>query len=267
MSVLVTLHPDMVFDERSPNDFYPTPLDACRAALSLLPADFTPSTILDPGAGAGPWGKACREKWPDAFIVGVEYRQSPKPDGYNAWVTGRDFLTIPAEIQFDLVIGNPPYGVDINNKKDKLMAEKFVRHGLKFLSTGGFLMYLLLLNFFTTAGRVKGLFQEYPLWEVVPYAERPSFKPGKDRKTGKIKEKGTDQREYSIFIWREGYQTQTYKWLFWKPKPVRKNGRTRKPANAPTISVVGDDATRDVRQDIPSPAGVTLAGSNHPDVH
>lgn len=48
-----------VLQPRSKHDFYPTPDGLCRAALYLLP-DEPYQWFLDPGAGAGPWGKAAR---------------------------------------------------------------------------------------------------------------------------------------------------------------------------------------------------------------
>lgn len=215
MSILVARHPELDFDERIEADAYPTPIALCREALRLLPVNFKPHAILDPGAGTGVWGIAARERWPYAVTVGVEYRDVPKPEGYTNWYRG-DFLTVDMPYRFQLVIGNPPYGVDVTGKRDRKMAEKFVRRSMEYLIDGGYLLFLLRLNFFTTAERVHTLLDgDYPLLEVVPVLQRPSFKPGRDRKTGKLRENATDMTEYAIFIWRKGDAATPYRWLDW----------------------------------------------------
>jgi len=68
--------------------------------------DITPTTILEPSAGSGEFFDDCREKFPDATLVGVEL------DSSMAEVKGfvnQDFLEWKSDISFDLIIGNPPF--------------------------------------------------------------------------------------------------------------------------------------------------------------
>ena len=75
--------------------------------------NFNPSTILEPSCGSGEFMVDCREKYPDASIVGVELEpqlafasQSIVPD---ASVYNEDFLTWDMDKKFDFIIGNPPF--------------------------------------------------------------------------------------------------------------------------------------------------------------
>src|SRR5690348_3588296 len=95
--------------KRRAYDYYPTPVTVCDEALTFLPRGFEPECILDPGAGAGAWGKAARKAYPKAFITGVEVRpETTRPAAYNFWIHG-DFLMMDKSPAFDLIIGNPPY--------------------------------------------------------------------------------------------------------------------------------------------------------------
>lgn len=171
--------------KRKDFDFYPTPSSCCEDALSFLPTDFKPQCILDPGAGAGAWGKAARKRYPATLITGVELRpETPRPAAYNFWIHG-DFLLTDAQPAFDLVIGNPPYN----------RAEQFVRHSMAMLEDDGYLMMLLRLNFLESHGRGKGLYRKYPPKNVVVRAGRVSF-------TGDGQANAT---VYAYFIWQKGW--------------------------------------------------------------
>ncbi len=160
--------------------------------------------------------------------AGIEINPNfPRNPAYTDWFNV-DFLQEKIYPNYDLVIGNPPYGKSAEGKTDKKMAEKFVRKGMDCLEPGGYLMYLMLLNFATSIGRTRGLFKDYPLYDVVPCVQRPSFKPGKDHKTGKERKNGTDQREYAIFIFKKGNTTSFLRFLDWKPND--RNPKASQPA-------------------------------------
>lgn len=172
---------------RKENDFYPTPLGFCRAALQQLPRFFTPRAILDPGAGTGVWGKAYRERWPQSLITGVELRDVARPGVYNFWYTG-DMLQLatPAPC-FDLIAGNPPFNI----------AEPLVRAGLAMLDAGGYLMFLLRLAFLEGQGRGTGLWREFPPFKVVVSSKRIGF-------TG-----NSNPNSFALFIWKQGYRGES----------------------------------------------------------
>lgn len=167
--------------ERSEHDFYPTPLGFCIATLRML--DCYPLTILDPGAGTGVWGRACRETWPKAHITGVELRDVPKPDAYNLW-ENEDFKRFASnKRRYDLIIGNPPF-------KD---AEMFVNASLQMLSEGGYLVFLLRLAFLEGQDRAAGLWVNSPLYEVIVSAKRINFVGN------------SNPNSCAVFVWKQGY--------------------------------------------------------------
>ena len=169
-------------------DYYPTPQPFADAALGLLPRLSDRPAVLDPGAGAGVYGRAVRQQYPKAFIVGAELRGIMGTPCYNTWYRG-DVLTLTPRPAFDLVIGNPPYGI----------AEDLVRFGLASLIPGGQLIFLLRLAFLEGQARGEGLWQEFPPRLVGVLSKRPSF-------TGNSK---TDSTAYAYFCWEKGYAGTT----------------------------------------------------------
>lgn len=178
--------------KRADFDYYPTPYPVALDALSYMPRTLTPTCILDPGAGLGVWGQAARSLWPQACITGIDIRPLQRPAAYNFWFTN-DFRLMDEARCFDLVVGNPPYKY----------AEPFVRHSLKMLEPGGYLIMLLRLNFLESKSRANGLWRDYPLFEVIVSAGRVSF-------TGDGRSNAT---AYAYFIWKQGYKGETVlKW-------------------------------------------------------
>ena len=165
--------------------------------------NFSPQTILDPGAGDGVWGRAARTRWPQSLIAGVELRAVPQPAGFNFWYSD-DYLRMTTAPAFDLIIGNPPYK----------LAESFVRQSLANLADGGYLVFLLPLGFLAGKGRFSGLYSDFPPERVAICAGRPSF-------TGNGK---TDAHEYAVFYWRK-VVTQRDPVLSWITFENDKDGR------------------------------------------
>lgn len=184
-----------VMRPRDPHDFYPTPLPVCEAAINLIPSYVYPRTILDPGAGAGPWGVAARQRWPYADITGCELRADAEPPqgAYSAWFQA-DYLAYNGFASRDLIIGNPPYK----------FAEPFITKSLSLLNPGGYIIFLLRLAFLEGQARGAGLWHDSPPMHVAVCSARPSF-------TGNGK---TDATAYAIFLWSKGWRgTPTLSWL------------------------------------------------------
>lgn len=196
---------------RKEADAYYTPPALCRAAVDLLPGEaIFGRRVLDLGAGDGEWGRAVKDRWPEALVDGVEMRDLPCPDGYDGWYPRQDVRMWGAEPDaWDIVVGNPPYGLDANGNKDRVLAEKFVRQALRCVRPGGYVLYLLRQAFLESVGRARGLWLAHPPLAVYTVAGRPSF-PGYDGKS--------DTTAYGIFIWRKGYQGPHYTggWLDWQ---------------------------------------------------
>lgn len=156
---------------RPASDWYPTSYETALGTLymlqELLGVGLVDSLrILDPGAGNGVWGRAARELWPDAFIVGIELDTQHTPDpAYNMW-SPTDFLLYEQDGGFfDLVIGNPPYS----------LAEQFIRNSLEVMERGGDLFFLLRLEFLASQRRAYGLFHEHQPLNAFVMSKRPSF--------------------------------------------------------------------------------------------
>lgn len=227
---------DKEMRDRDPFDFYPTPAGLCDSALALVDAPNGNPLVLDPGAGAGPWGQAARRRWPGAHIRGVEVRDVAAPDGYSQWFPQHSYLRLATPVRpsgpfkderaekramakyeadlwmsqrpvwrssvlNDLIIGNPPYE----------LAEEFVRQSFKILAPGGTIVFLFRLAFLEGQERGVGLWREFPPIRVATCSRRPSF-------TGNGK---TDSTAYACFYWRHGHQGDyAGSWLRWDDVPV-----------------------------------------------
>jgi len=195
--------------KRRPNDFYPTAEVDVRRGLDFLwdtlacsnpdrgrPNSAWSPTVLDPGAGAGVWGRVLREFCCPRLVIGVELRDVARPPEYDQWAVG-NFLGRHgplASYRFDLVIGNPPY-------RD---GEGFCRRSLELLDEGGHLLFLLRLTFLESQKRGEGLFKEHPPLRVGFCKRRPSFS-GDGR---------TSPDAYCYLIWRKGFVGEgTHTWV------------------------------------------------------
>lgn len=172
---------------RNQLDFYPTPIGHVRAAFDLLPVSFVPTWVLDPGAGTGVWGQEAHRFYPRAMIHGIEIRDVVCPEGFSTWHTKIDFTEFDALTPiWDLVVGNPPYNV----------AEQFIRRSMALLLNGGYLLFLLRLNYLEGQGRGRGLWRDFPPFRVGVYSKRPSFS----------NDSHTDATGYMACLWKKGWR-------------------------------------------------------------
>jgi predicted RNA methylase len=196
---------------RDKADHYPTPYELCRAALNIIPDTESITTVLDPGAGAGVWGEQARKRWPNIYLTGVEMDNKWKQNGvYDQWKQS-DFLSFHLDSMrppvYDLIMGNPPYGVNADGTRDRNLAEKFIRIGWDELREGGYMCLLLRMGFRAGQKRTKRFWPKHPLKDFYVLGRRPSF-------TG---DQRTDATEYAIYLWQKGYNGPTYlKDLFWE---------------------------------------------------
>lgn len=189
---------------RSKNDFYPTPGGLVKAALDLLPGDFNPEYILDPGAGDGIWGIHARNKWPKSKLVWHDIVEYPNRfNGYD-YYERYDYLDPSYKYNsgYDLIMGNPPYS----------LSEEFIEKSLELLKPDGYLMFLLRLTFLASQGRYKRLYSSGKMpYQVIISSRRPSF-----TKDGK-----TDADDYGIFIWSGSWDRDYFigKHFYWDYLP------------------------------------------------
>lgn len=203
---------------RDTADHYPTPIELCRASIAVLP-EINPVHVLDPGAGAGVWGEAVKQRWSGAVLTGVEMdavKHLPHPE-YMTWDVNNYLDTDYKHDYFDLIVGNPPYGVNADGTKDRKLAEKFVRKSWDYLKPDGYMIFLLRMGFRAGQNRAKHFWPKYNLKDFYVLGRRPSF-------TGNQR---TDATEYSIYVWQKGYNGPTYlKDLFWDYDDPIKNDPT-----------------------------------------
>jgi len=196
--------------KRKEYDFYPTPLEFCKSALNILPLDFNPDRILDPGAGDGIWGKALGVR--KGILTGVELRDIDKPClEYDVWFKNSDYLEdekfgFPFYLGFDLIIGNPPYS----------LAKEFILRSLKLLRKDGYLLFLLKLQILESKDRYDTFYSNgLNPKEVWVSARRISF-------TGDGK---TNADAHCLCLWQEGWSGDTtLKWLDWTYEKRTQNG-------------------------------------------
>lgn len=213
--------------KRPDDDFFPTPDRLCQQAVKLIEkySVYFPR-MLDPGCGAGPWGRALKARWPDSTLVGVEVnadrivrargrnrdgkRVPGWPDllGDYDFVLNKDILSTRFPWKFDLIVGNPPFG----SPEERNLAEMIIHHALdNLLAANGQMLLLLRSSFTSSRTRYDNLFSKVAgkrPYAVYALVERPSF-----TQDGK-----TDATDYSLFHW-DNRRTVNYtrlEWLSWQ---------------------------------------------------
>ena len=172
-------------------DFYATPIETVYKILEAIPDLDKAEFILEPSAGNGNIIKALRDRNITGIsIEAMELREEEREnlEALADVVTIGDFLKDDTEyIEYDLIIGNPPYS----------LAQEFIDRSLELLAPGGRLIFLLRTNFLESKKRFEWWQDKLPKGLYV-LSKRPSF-------TGK----GTDATSYSWFVWErtDGRQT------------------------------------------------------------
>jgi hypothetical protein len=178
-------------EERRENDYYPTDPRLCTAMCQRL-SRLHPKAILEPGAGAGNFVRACKAQWFDAPVTAVEIvggNEQALSDAGATHVWTSDFLEDNqcftgephwGKHRYDLIIGNPPYS----------LVEAFVQRSIMLLDPYDSILALVLkFHFFGSRKRVD-LLARFPHYAAFPIVPRPDF-------TGE----GRDTAEYVMVTW------------------------------------------------------------------
>jgi len=130
--------------------------------------------VLDPCVGLGAFADAVKLACPNCTVVAIDNDPDVSADIH------KDFIQVPVNATFDLVVSNPPFS----------LGQEFVERAIAFLKPEGTLCFLMLLQFLGSSKRKK-LFDRYPVASVDVIRPRPSF----------ASDGSTDAREYALFRW------------------------------------------------------------------
>ena len=225
-------------------DFYATPEPVTRAIIPYLTSllgDRHSVRVLEPAAGDGAicrvvgsaFNTTCEAidvcpQWQHEDAIGYDSASPLEP-----W--RRDFLALPADPSFDLVITNPPFS----------LAYAFVQHSLEWLRPGGVSAMLLRVGFLEGIERHEWLREHVPDIAILPH--RPSFDAPHPTKCTEGQShawlKANDARHFLEHVdtdgfeldgrWRctrcgvrkKGSDSATYAWMIWSKRP-RSFGRS-----------------------------------------
>jgi len=166
--------------DANPLDFYETPAACVDDLAEYLPelrhapsARVRPALVLDAGCGTGAIGLGLVEAFGPSLtpiVIGVELDEARacEAERRGLQVLRADFTALDVDDVDDVdhVVGNPPF-------KDAL---DFIRHALAVVREGGFVAYLLRLNFFGSGSkRADVLVDGSGLYAVFVMTDRPSF--------------------------------------------------------------------------------------------
>lgn len=212
---------------RSLNDYYPTEFNLAYACISKF---FTLSymtrfkdfenrfNVLDVGAGMGVWGMALRkyineDKKLLRFVYGANKETSigidgididkqfeSYSDGYDKYYI-TDYQYLVPDKKYHMIIGNPPFN-DGSHAPEPMLWEKFVHKSWHMLEDGGFIGFLLPIDFLASDRR-EDFYTQYPLLHVSFCRRRPHFI---NMRNG-VKNNTTN---YAFFMWVKGRTIQTF---------------------------------------------------------
>jgi hypothetical protein len=169
-------------------DAYYTPDHVAAACVDTLGDVLVGATVIEPSAGGGAFVRALQRAQPARIIAIDVDPEAPilvePPDGVETMCgnfTALDTSMGTAYTRRWWVVGNPPYG----------NAEAHVRAALAIAeATNGGVAMLLRLAFLESQQRAD-FWDRYPLHELHPLTQRPSFTGGR-----------TDSCAYGWFVWR-----------------------------------------------------------------
>lgn len=185
----------------NPNDYYATPVSLACFLIDQIEHILDkplPLKILDVGSGQGVFGETVKKRYPHHEVWGIEFDEDIEPnEHYDHWVYGdvREWVP-PDDIKFDLVIGNPPYGIT-GGKTDKRLAEKIVHLAHDWTTDKGVIWFLLKTVFIESKVRYDNLFnttKKCPIFVMQLKPARVAWRPDEHGKN-------TNTVSYCAIMW------------------------------------------------------------------
>tara|TARA_R110002012_G_scaffold286204_1_gene477599 strand:- start:1790 stop:2944 length:1155 start_codon:yes stop_codon:yes gene_type:complete len=138
-----------------------TPIDLALQMVDAIPQGLFNGKVLIPGSGYGTFAMALIHRgWDPAMITCVEIDKafalvSQKYVGrYGVNVIKENFLSWQTNMQFDVVIGNPPYQDSNAKAKANKLWPKFIKVAIGLLKPNGFLSFITPSSFVTSTTRI-----------------------------------------------------------------------------------------------------------------
>src|SRR5688572_16697525 len=95
---------------------YFTPPQIAERLVDAIDISFRPKTAADICAGSGNLLAAVRKQWPSIKLTGNDKHLRVKPSNISEWacMDGRDYARhmLSLGCSYDIVVANPPFGVD-----------------------------------------------------------------------------------------------------------------------------------------------------------
>lgn len=144
-----------------------TPMGCVREMLDKIPGEFWSSgpRILDPCCGFGNFAQGCLERLKDGphiihnnDIDEIRLSKCKELFGTKCTYGNLDFLNdFGEEVEWDLIVANPPYAKLMENgkrsSKNHTLVRDFIKKSISILKPGGFLVFITPDNVFTLSDR------------------------------------------------------------------------------------------------------------------
>ena len=178
--------------KRVESDRYMTPENVIHNFLSKYDLDMNGLTILEPSAGTGNFCKVIKKLYPNSYVVANEINTEDHDElkKYANEVYHYDFLKMEHLLEYDVIIGNPPFSLSL----------EFVKKCLEISGSKTKIIMLLRTAFLESKARYD-FWQKNPLNGLYTLSSRPSF-----TENGK-----SDATSYSYFIFDNSSDKQTIK--------------------------------------------------------
>ena len=178
--------------KRIESDRYMTPESVIHNFITKYDLDMNGLTILEPSAGKGHFCKVIKKLYPNSYIVANEINTEDHDElvKYANEIYHYDFLKMEHLLEYDVIIGNPPFSLSI----------EFVKKCLEISSKHTKIIMLLRTAFLESKTRYA-FWQKHPLNGLYTLSSRPSF----------TEDGRSDATSYSYFEWLVDSDKQTIK--------------------------------------------------------